>query len=181
MKTFAQYARALKIHWKAAFAAAIVPAVCLPLNMCPPWPDSAGATSCAIAALFSVIGIVVSFSDSRRSAKRARTLARFFGVAAATSIVVYVASWSMWVEKAQQVVGEERRVAEIQFVKGSSLKSPSNEPQEKDLLRIHGYRVAEVYTPLSLMISRLVLLLSFSGIFFCLTAAFAFTATSRRQ
>jgi hypothetical protein len=181
MKTFVQYARALKTHWKAALAAAIVPAVCLPLNMCPPWPDSAGATSCAIAALFSVVGILVPYSASTRSAKRTKEFAGGFGAAAAACLVVYIASWSLWVENAQQVVGEERRVAEIQFVKGTSLKSPPSELREKELLRIYGYRVQEVYTPLSLMISRLALLLSFSGTFFCLTAAFGFTAMTRRR
>jgi hypothetical protein len=181
MKTFVQYAQALKLHWKAALAAAIVPAVCLPLSMCPPWPDRAGATSCAIAALFSVVGIVVVYSTSTRSAKRAKTFARGFGAAAATCLVFYIASWSLWVGNARQVAGEEQRVAEMQFVKGAYLESPSNELREKDLLRVHGYRVEEVYTSLSLMISRLSLLLSFSGAFFCLTAAFGFTASSRRR
>jgi hypothetical protein len=66
------------------------------------------------------------------------------------------------------------------LVKGTTLKVSAAHLQEKKLLGIHGYRVEEVYTSGSLTFNRLVLLLSFSGIFLFLTMAFGFTALSPR-
>jgi hypothetical protein len=175
---FLAYLRLLKRHWKAALTAVVAPAVCFPLNFCPPWPDSTGATSCVIAAIISVVGVLVpyAFPTSRKKAL-ARSIGA--GIVAAVCLLVYIASWSSWVRNAEQF--NDGHLVSAQVVIGTTFAISTQNLSEKELLRYHGFRVGEIYSSTSLMVTRLVLLSSFSAIFFFLTAAFGFTATKKRQ
>jgi hypothetical protein len=79
---FVSYARLLKRHWKVALTAVVAPTVCWPLNLCPPWPDSSGGAACAIAALLSIIGLLVPYAFSRSRGKVASPVSVGAAVAA---------------------------------------------------------------------------------------------------
>ncbi len=170
---FLAYIRLLKKYWGAGLTGIVAPAVCLPLHFCPPWPDPSGATSCAVAAVFCLVGLLVPFAFSG-ARERALALSVRTGATAALCLVMYIACWSLWVGEGTQTNGGQE--VTTRFVKGIFLAVPTNGLPEKIVLERNGYRVEVVYTSTSLMVTRLALLSSFSGTFFFLTMAYGFTA-----
>jgi hypothetical protein len=170
---FQTYIRSLRSHWKGALAAVVAPAVCLPLRFCPPWPDSSGLTGCAVAAVVSLVGLLVPYGLSVPKAKASRLMVGT-GLLAGFCLLAYIVCWSLWVVDATQ--SNRGQIVTTRVVKGTTLAVPTDGLREEEILRKHGYRVEEVYTRTSLIVSRLALLSSFSAVFFFLTVSFGFTA-----
>lgn len=172
---FAEYLKAIAGNWKLLLAAALPATVSWIISLAPPWPDAAGNVSYAFAVVMSVVGILIPWALHRLRNRAWPVVA--CALLSLCLIMTYAACWSLWIGQASQRNGDA--LVEFRFVKGDQLTVPLKGTTERDVLRDNGYRVEDVYTPSSLLKTRLALLFSFAGTFFFITIAFAFATLPR--
>lgn len=170
---FSTFAKWLQENWKLAIAAVAPASLCKLAGFAPPWPDAGGLAGCAVAVLASLIGVVIGFalSGTKLNTRYALLIA---AAGAAGCLGVYFAFWSLFVDSFAQASGSNHDLVRTVFVKGGAFKVATDHMDEKQVLQLFGYRMDEVYTPASLLLSRLGLLASFAGTFFFLTVSLGF-------
>ena len=178
---FKEYINGLGLLWKLAVAAAAsTPLVLVPVKIYPPWPEIAGYATTAITAIIAVCGIIIPFLilDLRAKFKLLGIVSLLTGI---LLLLLYFSFWSLWVGTVAQK--EDGKVSTYYYVKGSEVKPTiAQGPHTPDeLFELYGYTPENVYTAMSLLRNRLLLLASFSLTFFFLNMGIGFTASSSRK
>lgn len=163
-------------NWKLVLAATAPAALSRAFDMAPPWPDPSGNASYALTAVLSIIGLLVPYTLRRMRHRAAYMIAA--GALAAASAVLFMGAWSQWVGEASAKQGEE--LVRIRYVRGAELVAPPPGTTLDQMIILHGFRMEQIYSSSALRRSRLILLFSFSSIFFFLTVAVTTTALQNR-
>jgi len=166
--SFAKFLRSFKSGWGAAVAVVTAgPLALFGAGFSPPWPTEGGVASAAIATVGGIVGLVLAHLDGATDNK--------WKIRSAISLILsvllllgFVAIWSLTVVQIPQTVNG---VSEIRsFVTGfSTLDSYSDIPARK---AIKDYGIDVAFSPISLVIGRMSLLMTWVLMFMSLNYGF---------
>jgi hypothetical protein len=164
----ATFARSFATGWGAASAAVTAgPLGLFAAHLAPPWPSENGVAAAALGSAAGIIGLVGAFASSEVIRRRGRATALALA-AAAVLVIVFVALWSYLVVEIPQLVGDTQ--VERRYLVGFFTTGLGSSTRPEDAIKMYGLRA--VYSPLSLLMGRLTMILVWTLIVGLLTYGF---------
>jgi hypothetical protein len=163
-----RFIKSFASRWGAASAAVTAgPLGLLAADLAPPWPSENGVAAAALGCIAGIIGLIFAFSNKSENAQRTRATKRSL-MSAGILVIVFIALWSVLI------------VSIPQFVDGSQVyrrfltgfyTTDLGASVSRDVA-IKRYGLGAVYSPMSLLLARLVVVSTWMLIVGLLTFGF---------